>query len=322
LTGASAHLADGAGSARTNDGDSHWVCRDVEDQLRPGASPACEDALNRPPGGVRREIRLSTILSEHTADPSVLPEARLALVRGYHETEIQNYFALVSTATPREHWLVTSFKDKILRNFREVMMEVLNQAIGQLIALFAFFAFPVIQYMLLKAFSRKEGSPELWYLPDHGFRLVIRNLPRKRILTDIRYRVSVRQMQPSSKGSSVASIMEKRLLTREDMALFPGIDQILLEFKLYQGDDGIKEGNVILAPSSGYADEGQSAIDIGISDRVVCNYSATIQNFFNFNVQLGKRVEITGFDLFELLVEIVAVNAEQSFPLKYVRNFQ
>src|ERR1700722_14938624 len=111
-------------------------------------------------------------------------------------------------------------------------MEILNQAIGQLIALFAFFAFPATQYVLLKASSRKEGNPGLWYLPDHGFRLVIRNLPRKRILTDIKYRVSVRQVSPASKGSSVASITEKRLVTREDMVLFPGTDQILLELNL------------------------------------------------------------------------------------------
>jgi hypothetical protein len=65
-------------------------------------------------------------------------------------------------------------------------MAILDQALSQLIALIAFFAFPAVQYVLLKTLSRKEGNPELWYLPDHGFRLVIRNLPRKRILTDIR----------------------------------------------------------------------------------------------------------------------------------------
>jgi hypothetical protein len=202
------------------------------------------------------------------------------------------------------------------------MMEILNQVIGQLIALFAFFAFPATQYLLLKAFSRKEGNPELWYLPDHGFRLVIRNLPRKRILTDIKYRVSVRQIQPSSGGSSVASIREQRFLVREDMVLFPGIDQILLAFNLYQGAEGIKEGNVILAPSDGYAEGSQSAIEVGVSDRMVCDYSATIQNFFNFNVQVGKRVEITGYELFGMLLEILAANVERRFPLKYVRNFQ
>ena len=201
-------------------------------------------------------------------------------------------------------------------------MEILNQAIGQLIALFAFFAFPATQYVLLKAFSRREGNPELWYLPDHGFRLVIRNLPRKRILTDIKYRVSVRQVSPASKGSSVASITEKRLVTREDMVLFPGIDQILLEFNLLQAADGLKKGRVILVKSNGNPNEGEPGVEIGVSDRLTCDYSATIQNFFNFDVQVGKRIEIIGFDLFGILVETVAANVEQSFPLKSVRNFQ
>lgn len=201
-------------------------------------------------------------------------------------------------------------------------MEILNQAIGQLIALFAFFAFPATQYVLLKTLSRKEGNPELWYLPDHGFRLVIRNLPRRRILTDIKHRVSVRQVRPSSEGSSVASITEKRLFAREYMALFPGVDQILFEFNTYQHASGIREGRVTLIPGSGYADARQSAVEVDVSDRLVCDYSATIQNFFNFDVQVGKRVEITGFDLFDMLVKALDVNLERSFPLKCVRNFK
>ena len=201
-------------------------------------------------------------------------------------------------------------------------MEILNQAIGQLIALFAFFAFPATQYVLLKALSRKEGNPELWYLPEHGFRLVIRNLPRKRTLTNIQHRVSVRQIRFASTGSSVASIIENRLLTREDMVLFPGVDQILLEFRLYQDADGLREGRVILIPSSGYTTKDCSAIEVGASSRLICDYSATIQNFFNFDVQVGKRVEITGFDLFAMLVETIASRVERNFQLENVRNFQ
>jgi hypothetical protein len=201
-------------------------------------------------------------------------------------------------------------------------MAILDQALSQLIALIAFFAFPAVQYVLLKTLSRKEGNPELRYLPDHGFRLVIRNLPRKRILTDIRYRVSVQQVRPSSQGSSVASITETRFHTREDMAIFPGIDQILLEFKLYQDANGLREGRVVVAPGAGYSDKGQSAIEVGISDRLVCDYSATVQNFFNFDVQVGKRVEITGYNLFAMLVEILASDTEKRFPLGGVRNFQ
>jgi hypothetical protein len=54
--------------------------------------------------------------------------------------------------------------------------EILKELISQLLALAAFFAFPAIQYLLLKRFARNEGQPELWYLPKYGFRVVIRNI--------------------------------------------------------------------------------------------------------------------------------------------------
>ena len=61
-------------------------------------------------------------------------------------------------------------------------MRILEEAVGQLLALLAFIAFPATQYLGLKWLIRKEGQPELWYLPDYGFRLVVRNLPRKKCL--------------------------------------------------------------------------------------------------------------------------------------------
>jgi hypothetical protein len=200
-------------------------------------------------------------------------------------------------------------------------MDILNQAIGQLVALVAFFAFPASQYLLLKALSRKEGNPELWYLPDHGFRLVIRNLPRKKVLTDIKYHAYVRQVTPPSPGSSVASITTQPLITREDMVLFPGTDQILLAFQLYLEDDGIRDGNIVLVRSSGSSSD-RTAVTVGATDFLVCDYSATIQNFFNFDIQVGKRVEINGMSLFKMLVRTQEKNVERNFSLDRVRSFQ
>jgi hypothetical protein len=198
-------------------------------------------------------------------------------------------------------------------------MEILNQAIGELVALFAFFAFPASQYLLLKTLSRKEGQPELWYLPDYGFRLVIRNLPRKRVLTDIRYRAFIRQTTGPSGGASVASIMAEPLIERDDMVLFPGTDQILLGFNIYQDADGIRDGYVVLVRGS---EPDVSAIKVGASDCLVCDYSATIQNFFNFDVQVGKRIEVDGISLFSMLVQAQVAKIEQQFPLERIRNFQ
>src|ERR1022692_161893 len=111
-------------------------------------------------------------------------------------------------------------------------MGIIKDVPGQLLALAAFFAFPAIQYVLLKIASRRKGRPELWYLPAFGFRLVIRNLPYRRTLTDIRYRTFVRKTVPSSAGSSVRTLNDQQLLSREDMVLFPGTDQVLLSFRL------------------------------------------------------------------------------------------
>ena len=100
-------------------------------------------------------------------------------------------------------------------------MRILEQAVGQLLALIAFFAFPASQYILLKWLTRKEGQPELWYLPDHGFRLVIRNLPRKKTLTDINYRVIFRHVIPPSRAHRSRAFMMNNFLPIRIPFFFP-----------------------------------------------------------------------------------------------------
>ena len=65
---------------------------------------------------------------------------------------------------------------------------MVNEILTQLLALVTFFAFPATQYLLLKRYSRREGRPDLWYLPAYGFRLVVRKIPGKKTLSNIRYR--------------------------------------------------------------------------------------------------------------------------------------
>lgn len=72
---------------------------------------------------------------------------------------------------------------------------------GQLLALLTFFIFPILQFLILKYHSRHEGLPELWYLPDYGFRLVIRNMGRPRNLYDINYHAYTMKKIPASEGS-------------------------------------------------------------------------------------------------------------------------
>src|SRR3954471_24440445 len=105
---------------------------------------------------------------------------------------------------------------------------MLDALIAQIIALAAFFAFPAFQYLLLRLQCRRDGTAELWYLPDYGFRLVIRNLPGKKTLTSIQYRIFLRSEIPASEGASVKTFSDTPLLDHTDFFLFPETDQILL----------------------------------------------------------------------------------------------
>ena len=190
---------------------------------------------------------------------------------------------------------------------------VVQQALGQLIALLAFFAFPASQYLLLRRFARHEGHPELWYLPAYGFRLVLRNIPRRKTLTDIRHRALVRTHVPSSYGASAATLSDEELLRREDFFLFPGTDQVLLSFKLER-----RNGTLVLVHTNKL---GAVQRELTLSDRdgLICDYSATIQNPFNFDIEIRKRIELSARSLWRISGEIERDTAERRFAVDRVR---
>ena len=95
------------------------------------------------------------------------------------------------------------------------MDKVLEQSVSQFLALITFFAFPAIQYLLLKWAARREGLPRLGYLPEYGFRLVIRNIPRRRFLKDIKYKVFLRSLVPPSRGSTAYTFYDIEILCKE-----------------------------------------------------------------------------------------------------------
>lgn len=201
------------------------------------------------------------------------------------------------------------------------MVTILQDLESQWLALVTFFAFPIIQYILLKISSRKEGQPELWYLPAYGFRLVLRNLPRKRTLTEIKYRSFLRRVIDSSAGSSVATLSDEQVSEGEEMVLFPGVDQILLAFRLDRTNEDVERGVVQLVITDKLGSQ-QSAIEVGHSDRLICDYLATVQNFFNFDVQLGKRAEIYGGSIISIFDQVSSAGVEQKFSLDRIRNIQ
>jgi hypothetical protein len=187
--------------------------------------------------------------------------------------------------------------------------------LGQIIALATFFAFPVIQYIILKKYSAREGRPQLWYLPAYGFRLVIRNLPGNKTLSDIKYRVRVREVVPACDGSSVATLCDTDLIEVSDTFLFPGTDQILVSFQLKKSDNG--KLLVIHTDKLGEKVEKRVFED---DTKLVVDYEANLENWFNFDVRIAKRVEVDGKSLRDIMDAIDKNDVERQFDIPRVRN--
>lgn len=187
--------------------------------------------------------------------------------------------------------------------------------IGQVLALITFFGFPMIQYIILKLSARREGIPELWYLPAYGFRLVIRNLPRKKQLFDIKYRCILRRVVPKNEGSSVSTYDDYELLSNEDFFLFAGTDQVLLSFQIRR--DGQMNQIFVLTDKLGNEIDTKGMSDF---DSLIADYTATVDNFFHFDIRISKRVEISRETLVSILEQIERKNTEQRFQVTRVRN--
>ncbi|MFZ5494785.1 MAG: hypothetical protein ACOZE5_05540 [Verrucomicrobiota bacterium] len=192
---------------------------------------------------------------------------------------------------------------------------IFKEAFTQLLALVAFFAFPAIQYFWLKHFVRKEGQPVLWYLPKYGFRLVISNIPGRKVLSEIKVRTRVRRIVASSAGASAATFMDQILVEQEEMFVFPGSDQVLVSFRLELSPSG--KSQFVFTDKLGVS---KQTFETDSFDKLVCDYVANVENLLNFDIKLGKRVELKTETLKILLTEIQAdPDTERSFPVDRVR---
>ena len=186
--------------------------------------------------------------------------------------------------------------------------------LGQLAALVTFFAFPALQYGALKMFASRQGRPELWFLPRFGFRLVVHNISGRRTLSDLRYKAFLRRRIPSGDGSSVTTFNDVVLIDREDTFCFPGNDQVLLSFRVEARDTG---GHVLV-----HTDKlGVELVrhELHDTDSLVADYTANIENFFNFDVRLAKRSEIFGKSWAALAIP---GDQEREFPLDRIRHVE
>ena len=159
--------------------------------------------------------------------------------------------------------------------------------LAQLISLIAFFAFPVIRYLLLKHQARTAGRPELWYLPAYGFRLVIRNLPEKNNLADIKYRVFSRLIVPPSKGASPNTLLDRPLVRTDDFFLLAGYDQVVIAFKI----ENDSEGSMWFVHTDKVSNE-IARVSFSEFDLVIADYTATLVNRLGYDVKLSRRVQL------------------------------
>src|SRR5262249_15994907 len=160
-----------------------------------------------------------------------------------------------------------------------------------------------------------EGLAELWYLPTYGFRLVIRNLPRKRVLSDIRYRCFLRNIIPAGLGSSVATYNDEILLARDDFFVFPGNDQVLICFSLEYEPESSDMGFV----HTDKLGNGLATHKLEGGRLLVVDFKATLQNLFNFNIGMARRIEITASRMREIAAEM-KTGQERSFSVSRIRS--
>ena len=189
-----------------------------------------------------------------------------------------------------------------------------QSVLGQLLALATFFAFPAVRYVLLRRLARNAGQAEPWYLPAYGFRLVMRNLPRKHTLSKIEYRALLRTVIPASDGASVATFQDDALVERKDFFLFPGTDQVLLSFKLE-----LTAADTLSFSHTDKLGKVNRVFEIDGKAVLIADFSAHVQNRFNFDISVARRVEVRGSRLIEIARAVGADNTEQSFEVSRIR---
>jgi len=86
--------------------------------------------------------------------------------------------------------------------------------------------------------------------------------------------------------------MDTLLLKREDLFLFPGNDQILICFRI-EGEN-IDNLEFVVTDKLGKEKE---RYPLSSFDRLTSNYTANIENIFNFDITLGKQSQLYVSDM-------------------------
>lgn len=97
--------------------------------------------------------------------------------------------------------------------------------------------------------------------------------------------------------------------------MFPGIDQVLIAFQLRNNPD------LSLVHTDKLGNE-NATVQLTGSSVLIADYSATINNWFNFDVHIAKRVEVKYQQLRNIFDRTTENNQEQLCELSRVRNVE
>jgi len=146
---------------------------------------------------------------------------------------------------------------------------------------------------------------------------VIRNIPRRRFLKDIKYKVFLRSLVPPSRGSTAYTFYDIEILCKEEFFVFPNSDQTMLSFQLH----GTEEENIAFVVTDKLGNKVGDGMPIKSFEKLICDYSATIDNFFNFDVKVEKRVVIESSSLARMWNETrLGCDSFKAFEVDYVLN--
>ncbi|CDT07716.1 hypothetical protein [Vibrio coralliirubri] len=184
----------------------------------------------------------------------------------------------------------------------------MEHLVSQILALLTFFLFPVLQFFLLKKASQDIALPQLWYLPQYGYRLVIRNAHSNKNLYDVKYKAYLKiRVKPEVNYDhgvvppvpSVCATIYDELESSEMTLLLAREDKAMLCFKLL----GESKSNLEFCKTD-YFGNVEKKIKIEPNVEIHVEYTAIIDNPFNFDTRILKRV-ILDFDQFMNCHELI-----------------
>lgn len=147
-------------------------------------------------------------------------------------------------------------------------------------------------YWASAAYARRHvATAECWWLPGaNTFRFVIRNIPRKGNLFNLRYRAWLRRDIPATDDISVGTFVDDDLLDGERLLLPGGQDLPIVCFRLEAASHGFK---FVRTDKMGTAQDTRAIDDDTV--RLMVEFSARARTWFLFKHDVSRLYVVPQF---------------------------